>query len=92
MIISAHIGPKLLTDHAGIDSVFKRAHDFPQSPTWSLNKSLLFSDVFCYEINKEIQGFVFFLMRTMLQAFRMPSYRVHLRLLIEDDLFPRPLI
>lgn len=53
MVVSAHIGPKVLTDHTWLDFIFKRSTDFKRSPSWSLNKSLLHSDGFCSEITKE---------------------------------------
>lgn len=57
MIVLAHIGPKILTDHSWITSMFKRSVEVPWSSLWSLNRSLLYSEDFCLKINEEIRAF-----------------------------------
>lgn len=44
---SAHIGPKILTDHAWVECSMKRPTNEHKTPIWSLNKSLLFSEIDC---------------------------------------------
>lgn len=83
MILSAHIGPKVLTDHVWLDFVFKRSPEFHRSPSWSLNTSLLHSDAFCTEITKETQGFLFFFLKKITnQGCETLSSGMHLKPLL----------
>lgn len=72
---SSDIGPKLLTDHAWLECTMTSPVQDQRNPSWSLNRSLLYSEVDCADLTKEIKIF-FILTSTRLVrrlCFGMPS-------------------
>lgn len=70
LMFSSNIGPKLFSDHAWIESRLQLNQLESRLSSWSLNKSLLLSELNCIGLLKEME---LFLKKTNLQFLQMPS-------------------